>query len=398
MRRSIFAAVPLSSLYPRRQAACVLVWVILVITQFGPASGQTQTIFTDADSFGVIICRNDAPFSYWCDRSPGSEQYILVQDQNALMAGYWHFDLSGIDATSPIEEARLQLDTISNSWGETTVSVFAIADSTADWDLNSLSENELNGIKAPFSDYESHAWTGIVPPQQRFNPPTPFLGEGAQTDSAVRLLENGILQENQDVNTTVDGNAYGGHTNGRQAGSAGSAARFDNPWPIKNAVDIDITDVINWKLGQNAAYSDFAPGDRELTIMVRTDHQESGDPNGFVEFVSKESRLIGPDVGNLNLQPGRIVLKTGVQAGDFNADGRIDANDIDLLYANLGSTDLRYDLTDDEIVNQSDVDELVEDKLGTLFGDANLDGGRQCDRPKSSGPELACRGCGLVAR
>ncbi|MEM6332531.1 MAG: family 16 glycosylhydrolase [Planctomycetota bacterium] len=58
--------------------------------------------------------------------------------------------------------------------------------------------------------------------------------------------------------------------------------------------------------------------------------------------------------------------------GDFNADGSIDANDIDALLANLG--DPVYDLTDDGLANDADLDALLADILGTTRGDANLDG------------------------
>ena len=60
------------------------------------------------------------------------------------------------------------------------------------------------------------------------------------------------------------------------------------------------------------------------------------------------------------------------QAGDFDRDGDIDADDIDLLLANLGNA--IYDLTGDDIADSADVDEMVLNIVGTLYGDANLDG------------------------
>ena len=78
-----------------------------------------------------------------------------------------------------------------------------------------------------------------------------------------------------DTGEPGEGNAYGGYACCDQGdGGGGSSDGGDNPWPMKNAVDIDVTDLVRWKLGQNPAYSDFDP-DSELTIMVRTDFPEA---------------------------------------------------------------------------------------------------------------------------
>ncbi|MEM6333838.1 MAG: M14 family zinc carboxypeptidase [Planctomycetota bacterium] len=58
-------------------------------------------------------------------------------------------------------------------------------------------------------------------------------------------------------------------------------------------------------------------------------------------------------------------------ASDFDEDGDVDIDDIDLLLANLG--DPAFDLTGNGITNNADVTELIENILGTAFGDANLD-------------------------
>lgn len=56
------------------------------------------------------------------------------------------------------------------------------------------------------------------------------------------------------------------------------------------------------------------------------------------------------------------------------ADGRIDALDINYLVAHLNESDSRTDLNGDGLTNRSDVDTLVTNILGSLYGDANLDG------------------------
>jgi hypothetical protein len=68
--------------------------------------------------------------------------------------------------------------------------------------------------------------------------------------------------------------------------------------------------------------------------------------------------------------------------GDLNADGLIDATDIDALAAAIqaGSSDLTFDLTGNEVVDANDfaflVHNLVDTPMGqgTAMGDFNLDG------------------------
>ncbi len=71
---------------------------------------------------------------------------------------------------------------------------------------------------------------------------------------------------------------------------------------------------------------------------------------------------------------------SGGLRGDFDGDGDIDADDIDILMANLGGDPGEFDLTDDGVVDQDDVDEWVfnivpiGENIGTVYGDFNLDG------------------------
>ncbi|CAN0451920.1 unnamed protein product, partial [Ectocarpus fasciculatus] len=60
--------------------------------------------------------------------------------------------------------------------------------------------------------------------------------------------------------------------------------------------------------------------------------------------------------------------------GDFDLTDTVDADDIDWLYRNLGGDAAVYSLDRDNAVTLADVDVLVTNLLGSLFGDANLDG------------------------
>ncbi|WP_428386202.1 hypothetical protein [Mucisphaera sp.] len=61
--------------------------------------------------------------------------------------------------------------------------------------------------------------------------------------------------------------------------------------------------------------------------------------------------------------------------GDFNGDGEIDAQDIDLLVAAIlgASSDPQFDLDGENAVDANDFTVMIDTVIGTLPGDANLD-------------------------
>jgi hypothetical protein len=66
--------------------------------------------------------------------------------------------------------------------------------------------------------------------------------------------------------------------------------------------------------------------------------------------------------------------------GDFNGDARLDAADIDLLWAAANTPNptaaqlAKFDLTRDQLITKDDVDVWVRDIALTNYGDMNLDG------------------------
>lgn len=60
---------------------------------------------------------------------------------------------------------------------------------------------------------------------------------------------------------------------------------------------------------------------------------------------------------------------------DFNDDGLVNAEDIDMLSAAIRSEqhDGNYDLNDDELVTKGDMDFMIYVELETVYGDADLD-------------------------
>lgn len=63
-------------------------------------------------------------------------------------------------------------------------------------------------------------------------------------------------------------------------------------------------------------------------------------------------------------------------SGDYNFDGVLDANDIHLLSAAIrdSNTDSEFDLNNDSLVDQRDLNVWVTELRQTWFGDSNLDG------------------------
>ena len=109
---------------------------------------------------------------------------------------------------------------------------------------------------------------------------------------------------------------------------------------------------------------DFIPVTKNEAILARS--FDDG-------FRGTESRVVLTNWGGLRTYN----VSRGENArGDFDANSVIDANDINLLFAQLRSDnpDLGFDLTNDGVVGTPDRDRMVEQILGTSYGDSNLDG------------------------
>ena len=70
----------------------------------------------------------------------------------------------------------------------------------------------------------------------------------------------------------------------------------------------------------------------------------------------------------------RVVGKGNIVPGDYNGDQLLDAADIDLLTAAVGSNDLKFDANGDGQVTSDDRSHWVIELKQTWFGDSNLDG------------------------
>ncbi len=100
--------------------------------------------------------------------------------------------------------------------------------------------------------------------------------------------------------------------------------------------------------------------------------EEPGGPSGVF------NALFGAKTLSANLADYRdtIISHSGFPAGDFDSDGRLSQNDIDLLTGVMlsGVVPPTFDLNDDLTIDQEDRRIWVEDLASTYFGDSNLDG------------------------
>ncbi len=80
--------------------------------------------------------------------------------------------------------------------------------------------------------------------------------------------------------------------------------------------------------------------------------------------------LAGGDIGTFE-----VALTTTGPTGDFDNDGDLDCDDIDMLSAEIvaGGSNLAFDVDSNGAVNVADLHFWVTDLKGTLLGDANLD-------------------------
>ena len=167
----------------------------------------------------------------------GSDVQLAVHRSNGVAKSYLHFDLSGLDPTKDVLEAWLKVDLAVGQYGDSDVKLFAILDESKDWNLPALAESAIDETNAPQANvgYEE------------------FLEEGNLVDSVTREI--------------------------------GLVINIPGDWESQaEAINIDVTALIQWALDQNGGYSTFADTDDCLTVAFRIDRDYC-----FPKFASKEN-------------------------------------------------------------------------------------------------------------
>ena len=163
------------------------------------------------------------------------------------------------------------------------------------------------------------------------------------------------------------GNAYYTGEGDSAFGLIGGGATDHDGDTIADDIFYDMT----WFRGGHIYGGDYGP-QLMATIRVVSDLAPYGDMR--FEYYGAGTQNVGP-----------VMAPGAPTAGDFDGDGVIDTDDIDLLCDNLGSGDLgTYDLDGDGDVDEDDKVFLIETLvawnngvtggIGTAVGDFNLDG------------------------
>jgi len=168
-----------------------------------------------------------------------------------------------------------------------------------------------------------------------------------------------------------------------------NSATFQNDYTLANAtltitsgaiaVDANVTTMIDSDLSADGSLSKTGDG----TLVIRGAASDLVVHSGTVILGSTGT------VQNLTLEDGSIAVLHGevlgdlingghlIIGGDLNGDGVLDAADIDLLVAQIPGTvpqvDPLFDLVSDAVIDDLDVNDLVHNRIGTSYGDANLD-------------------------
>ena len=127
-------------------------------------------------------------------------------------------------------------------------------------------------------------------------------------------------------------------------------------------------------------------GGREATDLMLVAVHEIGHSLGLehldnqdsvmYESVSPNSMFTRLDQSDMDAILALYAPQSITLQGDFDLDGALTADDIDLLFQQIGSGDYdsRFDLNVDDVVDHLDSDLLIHELFGTAYGDANLDG------------------------
>ncbi len=139
----------------------------------------------------------------------------------------------------------------------------------------------------------------------------------------------------------------------------------------QNGCQNSYTGVITLKEGVDYSFEGIhveKGGDAGMQVLAAIgDHVESFQPAAF-SLLQMDPIRLSPNVGLALVGDGNSLI------GDYNQNGELDAEDLDLQAAAIAVNDLQYDLNDDSTVDLDDRILWVRDLANTWMGDANLDG------------------------
>ncbi len=219
----------------KKIATLAIVSGILMLASAVQAEIVTPVV-TDADADVNWNWGSSANTNY------GGGATVYVQKTNTRK-GYFDFDLSGLDDSKAVTAAELRITQKQITvYGTRLLKVFAIMDEAKDWNLPTLGELAITW---------NNALHDATPAGPQNDGGSDFYEEGTGVSAVTRWLADQTL----------------------------SADAGDHMYTI------DVTGLIKWALGQDAAYSDYAQSDDHLSILLRDDTGE------YVRFYSKEGDI-----------------------------------------------------------------------------------------------------------
>jgi hypothetical protein len=112
--------------------------------------------------------------------------------------------------------------------------------------------------------------------------------------------------------------------------------------------------------------------------LVENDDVNFPDRSSLIEWTAETTGVYYLQVTGFDGFIGTYVLIAEVDPllGDLNEDQQLDAHDIDLMFAAIRANkeESRYDVDGDGQVGVADADTLIRDIIGSMPGDADLDG------------------------
>ncbi|MEM8784017.1 MAG: PEP-CTERM sorting domain-containing protein [Planctomycetota bacterium] len=266
-----------------------------------------------------------------------------------------------------------------------------------------------DGGPAVFSEFREVLWVDLLPPEVRLETPEAFNDDGGfdftfvnddDTADSVHVFRNlgASVTDPQilslvnagnaasDFDGGVFGQAYGDVSNGNQAFTVVTFERTGN-YSIQRFTGVEITDGLGAGFGDVNADGQIdaedIDGSRTLEFFVNLRNRAfnaAADPNGDGLIDTRDLLALGEVFEGEGAEAGttEAYLEALARRGDQTDDGLLTAEDIDALFANIGTADedelWRGDLDVDGQVDLADVELLVQSFARTFVGDAQLDG------------------------
>ena len=138
--------------------------------------------------------------------------------------------------------------------------------------------------------------------------------------------------------------------------------------PVDSGVNIQLS--IEYDDVHSQMYFGYLPDENEPVIFGPVDFQGGASQRVMLEAIVQRDQI------SVLVDEWSLLEEDGIPPGDFNKNGRLDINDIELLLLEIrkGTNNPDFELGLDGFVDEFDRNIWVKDLADTWFGDSNLDG------------------------